>query len=519
MKPAKRPTASRRSFELMDTTLRDGEQTEGVSILAEEKLAIARALIETLKVDRIEVASARVSEGEHATLKAICGWARRQGCLERIEVLGFVDHKLSVDWVASAGGRVINLLTKGSRKHCETQLGKTLGEHLDDIEKTVRYGESRGITFNIYLEDWSGGMLESRDHVTAMLDAIGAMLDAIGAMPFRRIMLPDTLGLLDPDQVSEFIGELVQEYPSFWFDFHAHNDYGLATANCLAALKAGARAVHCTINGLGERAGNAPLDEVVVGARDFLGKRCGVNEKRLADVARLTAVFTGKRIAWNKPITGEDVFTQTAGIHADGDKKGELYVSRLTPDRFGRKRSYALGKLMGKASLEFNLAKLGIQLSPEQKKLLLARIVELADAKKSITGEDLPFIISDVLGAPGERVFEIKDFMIVSNRGLRPAASILVRCRDKEYQATATGDGGYDAFFKALCTLEKDLGFKMPRLIDYTVRIPPGGKTDALVETTITWEGGLKTRGVNSDQLTAAIDATSHAMNIIARKK
>ncbi len=511
MKPATRPTAPRRTFELMDTTLRDGEQTEGVSILAEEKLAIARALIETLKVDRIEVASARVSQGEHATLKTICAWARRHHCIERVEVLGFVDHKLSVDWVAAAGGRVINLLTKGSRKHCETQLGKTLPEHLADIRKTVDYGVSRGIEFNIYLEDWSGGMLHSPDHVTAMLDALQAM-------PFRRIMLPDTLGLLAPGQVERFIGRLVAQYPKLWFDFHAHNDYGLATANCLAALKAGVRSVHCTINGLGERAGNAPLDEVVVAARDFLDMRCRVNEKRLADVARLTAVFTGKRVAWNKPIVGEDVFTQTAGIHADGDKKGELYVSRLTPDRFGRKRSYALGKLMGKASLEFNLAKLGIKLGPEQKKLLLARIIELADAKKIITGEDLPFIISDVLGAPGERVFEIKDFMIVSNRGLRPAASILVRCHGREYQATATGDGGYDAFFKALRTLEKDLGFKLPHLVDYAVRIPPGGKTDALVETTITWEGGLKTRGVNSDQLTAAIDATSHAMNIIARR-
>lgn len=512
MTPPSKTPSLRRSFELMDTTLRDGEQTEGVSILGEEKLAIARALIEILKVDRIEVASARVSDGEHTTLKSICAWARRSGNLGRIEVLGFVDGKLSVDWVASSGGKVINLLTKGSRKHCETQLGKTLPEHLADIDKTVAYGASRGIEFNVYLEDWSGGMLNSPDHVTGMIDALAKM-------PFRRLMLPDTLGLLAPDQVYAFIGEMVARYPKLWFDFHAHNDYGLATANCLAALKAGTRAIHATINGLGERAGNAPLDEVVVGARDFLGCKCNVNEKRLADVARLTAVFTGKRVAWNKPIVGEDVFTQTAGIHADGDKKGELYVSRLTPDRFGRKRQYALGKLMGKASLEFNLAKLGIKLAPEQKKVLLARIIELADAKKIITGEDLPFIISDVLGQPGERVFEIKDFMIVSNRGLRPAASILVRCRDKEYQAMATGDGGYDAFFKALCTLEKDLGFKLPRLVDYNVRIPPGGKTNALVETTITWEGGLKTRGVNSDQLAAAIDATSHAVNIIARRR
>ncbi len=496
-------------FEIMDTTLRDGEQTEGVSILAEEKLAIARALLESLKVDRIEVASARVSQGEHATLRSICDWATRNNYLDRIEVLGFVDQKSSVDWVAAAGGRVINLLTKGSRKHCETQLRKTCEEHLRDIDKTVSYGASRGISFNVYLEDWSGGMLESPDHVIAMIDGLRRL-------PFRRIMLPDTLGLLHPRQVAEFVSTLVARYPGQWFDFHGHNDYGMATANALEALQAGARGVHVTINGLGERAGNVTLDEVIVAARDFLGMRCNVVEKRLAEVSHLTEVFTGKRIAWNKPITGEDVFTQTAGIHADGDKKGQLYVSRLSPDRFGRKRTYAMGKLMGKASLDFNLQKLGLELSPEQKQLVLERIIELADSKKTITGEDLPFIISDVLEAPEERVFEIKDFVIVSNKGLRPVASILVRYRDKNYQATSSGDGGYDAFVKAVRTLEPELGFTLPRLLDYTLRIPPGGKTDALVETTITWEGGMKTRGVNPDQLVAAIEATSHAMNIIA---
>jgi D-citramalate synthase len=241
-----------------------------------------------------------------------------------------------------------------------------------------------------------------------------------------------------------------------------------------------------------------------------------VDEKKLAEASRLTAVFTGKRIAWNKPISGENVFTQTAGIHADGDKKGELYSSRITPVRFGRNRTYALGKLMGRASLEFNLKKLNLELGAEQKKLVLEKIVELADNKKVITTEDLPFIISDVLGTPEERVFEVKDFTIVSNRGLRPVASVLVGYKGVEHQAVASGDGGYDAFMKALRSLENVLGFKIPLLLDYAVRIPPGGKTDALVETTIAWEGGIKTRAVNSDQLVAAIMATSHAINIAA---
>ena len=497
------------TFEVMDTTLRDGEQTEGVSILAEEKMAIARVLLESLRVDRIEIANARVSQGELATVKMICDWARKEGLLDRVEILGFVDHNISVDWAAAAGCRVINLLTKGSRKHCETQLRKTLPEHLMDIGRTVEYGTAKGIAFNVYLEDWSGGMLHSPDHVFAMIDALLAL-------PFKRIMLPDTLGILEPRQTADFIAQIVARYPGVWFDFHGHNDYGLATVNSIEALRAGCRGVHVTINGLGERAGNAALDEVVVAMNDFTHYRCRVDEKKLQEASYLTAVFTGKRIAWNKPVTGENAFTQTAGIHADGDKKGELYSSRLTPARFNRHRTYAMGKLMGRASLEFNLKKLNLELSAEHKKLVLDKIIELADNKKVTTTEDLPFIISDVLGTPEERCFEVKDFTIVSNRGLRPVASVLVRFKAAEYQAVASGDGGYDAFMKALRTLENVLGFKIPSLLDYNVRIPPGGKTDALVETTITWEGGMKTRAVNSDQLVAAIMATSHAINIAA---
>jgi D-citramalate synthase len=498
-----------RHVEIMDTTLRDGEQTEGVSMIAEEKLAIARALIETLRVDRIEVASARVSSGELATVQKICRWAKSAKMLDRVEILGFTDGKRSVDWAVEAGCKTINLLTKGSRKHCQTQLGKTLEEHLADIEKTVRAGLAKGLAFNVYLEDWSGGMLDSPDYVWAMLDRLVTL-------PFRRLMLPDTLGILEPAQVADMVGQVVRRHPKARIDFHAHNDYGLATANCLAALQAGARGLHVTINGLGERAGNAPLDEVVVAVHDFANYRTRVIEKNLQEVSRLTEAFTGKRIAWNKPITGEGVFTQTAGIHADGDKKGGLYENRLTPQRFRRQRSYAMGKLMGKASLDLNLAKLGIQLDAEQKTELYRRIVSLADAKKVVTTEDLPFMISDMLQTRQWRFLEIKDFMISTNHGLSPVATVLVRFGGQDYQVTASGDGGFDAFMKALRSLEKPMGFKLPKLVDYTVRIPPGGRSDALVETTIHWEGGLKTRGVNSDQLVAAIEAATRMMNVVA---
>lgn len=498
-----------RRIEVMDTTLRDGEQAEGISMMPEEKRTIAQRLLETVKVDRIEVASARVSEGERRAVKTIIDYAESKGFTDRIEILGFVDANRSVDWARSVGAHVINLLTKGSLHHCREQLKKTHGQHLDDIRKTIEYGTKNGITFNVYLEDWSGGMI-------GCVEYVDEHIEALSDMPVKRIMLPDTLGLLYPAQVREFVSRVIAKFPEQHFDFHGHNDYGLGTANTLEAAIAGVHGVHVTVNGMGERAGNVTLDEVVVALKDHAGIRTSVDERALSEVSKLVEVFSGRRVPANKPIVGENVFTQTAGIHADGDMKGNLYESRLTPARFGQHRTYAMGKLMGKASLDFNLDRLNISLSPEQKQQLVARIVELGDQKKSVTQSDLPFLISEVLQTRDLRVFEVKDYSVVSNRGLRPTATMLVRFRDKEIHATGSGDGGYDAFMQALKSIEKQLGFELPKLLDYEVRIPPGGKTDALVETTIKWEGGMKTRGVHSDQLAAAIQATEHALNMIA---
>jgi (R)-citramalate synthase len=498
-----------RRIEVMDTTLRDGEQAEGISMMPEEKRTIAGRLLETVKVDRIEVASARVSEGERRAVKTIIDYAESKGMTDRVEILGFVDVNRSVDWATSVGARVINLLTKGSLHHCREQLKKTHEQHLDDIRRTIEFGVKHGITFNVYLEDWSGGMLGCPDYVDEHIEALCEM-------DVRRIMLPDTLGLLAPPQVRDFVARIVTKFPDRHFDYHGHDDYGLGTANTLEAAIAGVHGVHVTVNGMGERAGNVTLDEVVVALRDHAGIRTSVDERALSDISKLVEVFSGRRVPANKPIVGENVFTQTAGIHADGDMKGNLYESRLTPARFGQHRTYAMGKLMGKASLDFNLERLNISLSPEQKQQLLARIIELGDQKKSVTTSDLPFLISEVLQNRELRVFEVKDYSVVSNRGLRPTATVLIRFRDKEFQATGSGDGGYDAFMQALKTIEKQLGFSLPKLLDYEVRIPPGGKTDALVETTIKWEGGMKTRGVHSDQLAAAIQATEHALNMIA---
>ena len=500
------PPTARRCVEIMDTTLRDGEQTQGVAMFPEEKLSIARLLLERVHVNRIEIASAGVSAGERRAVEMITDWAAREQRLEQVELLGFCDIQRSADWVGAAGGRVINLLVKGSYKHLTEQLRKTPEQHLHDIAATVAYCREHGITCNCYPEDWTGGLLEEHEYAQWLLQQLVQL-------PLRRIMLPDTLGRFGPMQVDRYIRALIVAYPGTHFDFHPHNDYGLATANALAAAQAGVHGLHATVNGLGERAGNAPLDEVVVALHDLSDACTTVEEQELMNAAQRVEVTSGRRIPPNKPITGPVVFTQTAGIHADGDKKGNLYVGRLRPERFHRTMTYALGKHSGKASLEMNLEKLGIELTPEQKRLVLQRVIELGDQKTMIGPDDLPFILADVMKTPEDRRFIIEDYMVSTTAGLLPAASVKLLYNGQEYQGHATGDGGYDAFMHALHDMLLALGVTIPGLVDYVVHIPPGGRTDALVETTITWEGGHVTRGVDSDQLRAAILATEKMLN------
>lgn len=500
-------------IEIMDCTLRDGEQTSGVSFLPHEKLMIARMLLKDVNVDRIEVASARVSEGEKDAVTMICRYAKQIGKLDSVEVLGFVDGTLSIDWIEECGCKTVNLLTKGSMKHCTQQLGKTVEEHIADIKKSIAYAESKGITVNLYLEDWSNGMKDSPEYVYRMMDALSKT-------NVKRFLLPDTLGIMNPLQVIEYFRKMIKRYPGIHFDFHAHNDYDLAVSNSLAAVLSGAKGLHVTVNGLGERCGNAPLSSVQVILKDQFNAKTNINENKLNDISRLVEGYSGIAIAPNQPIVGENVFTQVAGVHADGDNKDNLYCNDLVPERFGRKREYALGKNSGKANISRNLQELGLELTPEQTKKVTMRITELGDRKEIVTQEDLPFIVSDVLkhNAPEDKV-KLVSYMVSSAYGLKPLASIKVEINGKQYESDSTGDGQYDAFVKALRKIYKEsLNRTFPILANYAVTIPPGGRTDALVQTVITWQNGEKlfrTRGLDADQTEAAIKATFKMLNMI----
>ena len=500
-------------IEIMDTTLRDGEQTSGVSFVPHEKLMIARLLLEELKVDRVEVASARVSDGEFDAVKMICDWAARRSLLHKVEVLGFVDGHTSVDWIKNTGCRVLNLLCKGSLKHCTHQLKKSPDEHIQEISDVVAYASEQGIEVNAYLEDWSNGMKDSPDYVFALVDALQHTT-------IKRFMLPDTLGVLNPLQVIEFMRKMVKRYPNLHFDFHAHNDYDLAVSNVLAAVLSGAKGLHTTINRLGERAGNAPLASVQAILKDHFNAITNIDESRLNDVSRVVESYSGVIIPANKPIVGENVFTQVAGVHADGDNKNNLYCNDLLPERFGREREYALGKTSGKANIRKNLETLGLELDEDSMRKVTERIIELGDKKELVTKEDLPYIISDVLKHEGaSNKVKLKTYFVTLAHGLKPMASLSVEIEGKTYEESSSGDGQYDAFVRALRKIYKiTLGRKFPMLLNYAVSIPPGGRTDAFVQTVITWNYNdkvFRTRGLDADQTEAAIKATIKMLNII----
>ena len=497
----------------MDTTLRDGEQTSGMSFSEYEKLTISKLLLKDLMVDRIEVASARVSSGEFNAVKKILDWAKTENLENKVEILTFIDDGISLDWMNKSGAKIQNLLSKGSLNHLKYQLKKTPQQHFDDVEKIIQIAYKHKIETNIYLEDWSNGMKNSKDYVFSFLNFLEKM-------PIKRVLLPDTLGVLNPEDAYNYLNEIILKYPNIHFDFHAHNDYDLSVANTLEGLKAGCHGIHTTINGMGERAGNTPMASIVAAIKDFLPEyKININEEALFRVSKLVSTFSGFRIPPNKPIVGDFVFTQTAGIHADGDTKKNLYFNDLLPERFGRKRKYALGKTSGKANIKKNIDELGLKLSDENLKKVTQKIIELGDKKERVTAEDLPYIISDVLNRRSiHEKIKIKSYYLKHKKNEKPSADVKIEIEGKTYSEKGTGDGQFDAFMNAVKKLYKKNGYSLPLLTDYSVTIPPGSHSDALCETLITWKNSEKefvTRGLDSDQTVSAIKATEKMLNII----
>ena len=376
-------------IEILDTTLRDGEQSPGVSFTPEQRFNLAEKLIKILNVDRIEIGSALSSDSDLAAFKRIAEWANEEGYQNRLEILTYVDHTRSVDWLKDVPCETLGLLCKSSVEHCQIQLGKKPEEHIYDITRTLEYIYENKRQANIFLEDWSRGYEKSKDYVENLLDSVSSF-------PVKRIYLCDTLGVLSPDKTREMCLELKRRFPQYIYELHAHNDYGLALANCLSSLDAGIRGFHTTVNGLGERAGNTPLEQLSVMLKDFSDLEVNISEGGLFEVSELVQNYSKKIISPNRPIVGSDVFTHTGGIHVDGQLKGNLYASKLSPDRFGRFYNYDLGKLSGRSAVAFHLKKAGLSHEEHEIEKIIVELKRDTEVFKEDAEQKLSRIISKI---------------------------------------------------------------------------------------------------------------------------
>lgn len=378
-----------RTISVFDTTLRDGEQTEGVMFNADEKLYIAKALITDLNVDHVEVASCKTNDEDWCAVQKITRWAIENNFEDRISVLGFVDGEKSMKWLVGTGCKNINLLVKGSLNHCKNQLNKTQDQHFTDIEETISTLKGQNFNISVYLEDWSNGIIHSQSYVFNILKILGKK-------EIQKIYLCDTLGILSPEQTYDYVSMCIKEFPKIDFEFHGHNDYGLATANTMQAVRAGVTGIHATINGLGERAGNTSLAEIIVALKDFKIATTRINEFSLLKLSELCVSYSQKEIPHNAPIVGKNSFTHISGIHVDGQTKQNLYEGLLKPSRFGREWSYPLGKLSGKKALQYKLKSLDSEdLSIAEQQKILDRIALLGKKKIAITDDILDEIIKE----------------------------------------------------------------------------------------------------------------------------
>ncbi len=499
---------------VMDTTMRDGEQTPGIAFTPEEKAMLGRMLYNA-GVDFIEVASAQVSGGEKSGAMAVAAEFEEHGYpADILECLTYLT-KESVDWAHDTGVGGVNILAKSSVEQIEKQFRMEPKDHTNLVLDIVEYAYDLGMKVNLYLEHYSskGGVKDNPEYVDALINEL------IKTKKMQRITFCDTLGLFDPDEVKRYVGEFVEKYPKAFFDFHGHNDYGMAVANTLEAVRAHCKGIQATINGLGERTGNAPLEEVIVAVHDKTDKKTNIKEYMLKELSSLVEHSSGVRIPQNKPIVGKFAFTHKSGIHVDGMSKAKLYES-IDPTRFGRSHEYDLGKHSGKATIRSHLEVMGVKPTDKLVDGILMRVKEFGDMKKVLSSEDLPYIIADLMEAPEEIRIDIEDCAIVTAIGTHPVATVSIKRNGKIYKVTGSGVGGYDAFMNAVRSLYKE---ELPKLVDYEVTIPPGGKTDALVYTTITWEDKegnvFKTIGVSPDQTFAAVEATKKMLNRFYRNK
>ena len=487
------------NIKVLDTTLRDGEQTPGVSLTPLEKLRIANKLDE-IGVDFIEAGSAITSEGERESIKGIT----EQGL--NAEILSFSRPLVGdIDYCLDCDVDGVNLVVPTSDLHVFDKLKKTREELLEMSNNAVDYCKDHGLIVELSAEDASRSDVDFLKSV--YLNAIDHGVD--------RICVCDTVGILTPDLSYELFSKLNDiDVP---IACHCHNDFGLAVANTLSALKGGASEIHTTINGIGERAGNTSFEECVVSIdRLFPDFSTNIKINEIYDISKLVARTTGVYIQPNKAIVGENAFAHESGIHSDGIIKNSATYEAMTPELVGRKRKFIVGKHMGTHGLDNRLKELGLDVNKDQLQQICNDIKDLADKGKTVTDVDLQAIADNVLEINHEDRIKLDELTIVSGNKVMPTASVKITIDDDEILNAGVGVGPVDAAINALKTLNI---FEDVDLIEYHVDAITGG-TDAFIDVIIKLQQGDKVvsaRGTEPDIINASVKAYIAGVNRLLR--
>ncbi len=497
---------------LFDTTLRDGEQSPGASMNLDEKLKVAQ-ILEELGVDVIEAGFPIASNGDFEAVHAIatkirgsavCGLARAtkgdiERCAEAIR--------------PAARGRIHTFLST-SPLHMKYKLQMEPERVLEKVAESVAY--ARTFTDDV---EWS-----AEDGSRTEPDFLCRCVEAAVAAGARTINIPDTVGYAVPDEYAALIRLVLNRVPNIdkaIISVHCHNDLGLAVANSLAAVSAGARQVECTVNGLGERAGNAALEEIVMALRtrrDVLPFECGIKTEVITRASKLVSTVTGFPVQPNKAIVGKNAFAHESGIHQDGVLKNAQTYEIMTPESVGLTRSaLVMGKHSGRAAFKAKLKDLGYDLPDPAVEDAFTRFKDLADRKKDVFDEDIVALVDDQVVRGNDRIRLKSLEVLCGTRHRPPSAEVELEIDGIDSKHRATGDGPVDATFAAI----KALFPHDSRLQLYQVHAVTQG-TDAQAEVTVRLEEGGRTvqgQGADTDTLVASARAYVNALNKLLLKR
>jgi len=488
---------------IFDTTLRDGEQTPGVSLTPEEKMEIAVQL-DKLGVDVIEAGFPSASKGEEKALKDLVKAGLKAEICALTRTL-----KSDIDAAIACDVDSIHTFISTSDIQMKYALNMTPEQVLDAVEESVQYIKDHGFICEFSPMDATRTEIGFLKKVCTVAEEAGA----------DRINIPDTVGIMNPNSMRKLIEDLhdVVKVP---LSVHCHNDFGMAVANSLAGVEGGATQVHVTVNGIGERAGNAALEEVVMALHLVYKKKTRINTRLLYETSRLVSRLTGISIQPNKAIVGENAFAHESGIHTRGVVVKPITFEPIKPELVGRKRRLIAGKLAGKHGIKSELADAGIYPNEKQLKEIVNRVKELGDKGKTVTDADLFAIARAVMGISEEKFIDLADLAVVTGTGVIPTASVKLVLDGKEYVAAETGVGPVDAAIKAIQKLTASL--VNVRLTEYRLEALTGG-SDAVAEVVIKVEDKegnvVSSRGAREDIVMASVEAMINGINKILLKK